>query len=341
MDKSNIKGIKISVLIIAYERKEFIKEAILSVLDQTIPRNQYEIICIVGFKDEEISTFLKENNITEIYCHCRIGKNLSMGLNSCKGDYVVFLEDDDKFTRDKLELVLKAFENNNIIYYHNNHEIIDKYSQTLNQKRIKFKDIFKQFTQSITWDPPHRYHWIGKYGGAFNLSSIAVSTTYISKYNSVLAKIESAADFIVFSVLLQDNFPFYFDVNRTTLYRMHENSETHSIERNHEKLIDHSKREYRSALIVYESLNSEPVKRMFVEWLLSLKFYAYVAGIKDLKPSFIDKLKLFYYGITAPNPSYLISIIAVVVYSMFPKYVDKLAVKRTTKIYKISYKSNK
>lgn len=331
MDKSNIKGIKISVLIIAYERKEFIKEAILSVLDQTIPRNQYEIICIVGFKDEEISTFLKENNITEIYCHCRIGKNLSMGLNSCKGDYVVFLEDDDKFTRDKLELVLKAFENNNIIYYHNNHEIIDKYSQTLNQKRIKFKDIFKQFTQSITWDPPHRYHWIGKYGGAFNLSSIAVSTTYISKYNSVLAKIESAADFIVFYLLMQDNHPFFFDINRTTLYRIHENSATNSVQRNHKKLIDYYSREYHSSLIVYESLKSGPLKKMFVEWILSLKFRAYLAGVKSLKPSIIDKLKLLYYSLTGPNISYLIAIIAVIVYSRFPKYIDKIADNRATK----------
>lgn len=341
MKVSNIKDIRLSVLVIAYERKEFVKETLLSVLDQTIPPNLYEIICVIGFKDEGISNFLKENNIIEIYCHCRIGKNLSIGLNSCKGDYVVFLEDDDKFTRDKLEMILKAFENNKIIYYHNNHEIIDKYSQILDLNQVKKKSFDRQFTRSTLWNPPHNYHRITKYSGDFNLSSIAVSRSHIIKYNSVLAKIESAADFIVFSVLLQDNFPFYFDVNRTTLYRMHENSETHSIERNHEKLIDHSKREYRSALIVYESLNSEPVKRMFVEWLLSLKFYAYVAGIKDLKPSFIDKLKLFYYGITAPNPSYLISIIAVVVYSMFPKYVDKLAVKRTTKIYKISYKSNK
>ena len=122
---------------------------------------------------------------------------------------------------------------------------------------------------------------------------------------------------------------------------MHENSETHSIERNHEKLIDHSNREYRSALIVYENLNSEPVKRMVVEWLLSLKFYAYVAGIKDLKPSFIDKLKLLYYGITAPNTSYLISILVVVIYSMFPTYIDKIAVKRASKIYKVSFKNSK
>ena len=341
MNESNTKEIKISVLVIAYERKEFIKEALLSVLDQTIPRNQYEIICVVGFKDEEISKFMIENNIAEIYCHCRIGTNLSIGLNSCKGNYVVFLEDDDKFARNKLELVLKAFEKNNIIYYHNNHETIDKYSKILNQNKVKKKLFVSQFSRSTLWYPPHKYHWIAKNGGDFNLSSMAVSRAYINKYNSVLAKIQSAADFIVFSVLMQDNFPFYFDINRTTLYRMHENSETHSIERNHEKLIDHSNREYRSALIVYENLNSEPVKRMVVEWLLSLKFYAYVAGIKDLKPSFIDKLKLLYYGITAPNTSYLISILVVVIYSMFPTYIDKIAVKRASKIYKVSFKNSK
>ena len=166
---------------------------------------------------------------------------------------------------------------------------------------------------------------------------MAVSRTHITKYNSVLDKIESAADILVFFLLMQDNLPFFFDINRTTLYRVHENSESHSLQRNHEKLVDQSKREYHSSLIVYESLKSKSVKKIFIEYyVLPCKFYAYVGGIKDLKPSFIDKLKLLYYGLTVPNTSYLILIIVAILYSIFPKYIDKIAEKRATKKYKIS-----
>jgi len=341
MEAPNIKVIKISVVVIAYERKEFIKEALLSVLNQTITRNQYEIICIVGFKDEMISKFLKENDITEIYCHCKIGKNISIGLNSCKGDYVVFLEDDDKFTRNKLEQVLKAFVNNNIIYYHNNYEIIDKDSSILNINQVKIKSFYRQFNHSTLWNPPHNYHRITKYGGGFNLSSMAVSRTHIIKYSSVLAKIELAADFIVFFLLLQDNLSFFFDTNKTTLYRIHENSETHSIPRDQKDLIDHSSQEYRSVLMVYESLKSLESKKIVLQSLLSLKFHAYVAGCKDLKPSFIEVVKFLYIGLTTTNLSYLMILIAAVVYSMFPKYIDKLAVNRESKRYNVFFKNSK
>ena len=285
---------------------------------------------IIIFKG--ISTFLKENNITEIYCHCRIGKNLSVGLNSCKGDYIVFLEDDDKFTRDKLELVLKAFENNNIIYYHNNHEIIDKYSQILNLNQVKKKSFDRQFTRSTLWNPPHHYRRVIKYQGSFNLSSIAVNRSHIIKYNSVLAKIEVAADNIVFFLLLQYDLSFFFDISSTTLYRMHTNSETHTIHGDRTGAIGTLNRRYYSIFVVYKSSKSALVKKICVGWMLYAKFLAYLLGDKDIRPSFIAKLKLLYYSLTAPaqNKSYLTLLIAVFIHRIFPTYVYN-TIKRTKK----------
>jgi len=54
---------KLTVIISAYKRKDFIKEAVLSALNQTISKDKYEILCVVGFKDENFSTFLKDNDI--------------------------------------------------------------------------------------------------------------------------------------------------------------------------------------------------------------------------------------------------------------------------------------
>ncbi|MEM0143780.1 MAG: glycosyltransferase [Candidatus Parvarchaeum sp.] len=50
----------ISVVVIAYNRKKFIRKALLSVLAQTISKSMYEIIVIKGFKDKEIDNFIKK-----------------------------------------------------------------------------------------------------------------------------------------------------------------------------------------------------------------------------------------------------------------------------------------
>ena len=120
---------RLSVLVMAYKRKEFTMEALQSALDQTIPRSDYEIACVVGFLDDQISAFLDRNNIKEIFCDGRMGQTITTGIAACSSDIVVFLEDDDKFRRDKLERVMHAFKMYNCIYYHNNTELIDERSK--------------------------------------------------------------------------------------------------------------------------------------------------------------------------------------------------------------------
>jgi Glycosyl transferase family 2. len=56
----------ISVIITAYNRKEFLLDAIKSALKQTLPKDKYEIIVIKNFKDNLIDDFINENNIKSI-----------------------------------------------------------------------------------------------------------------------------------------------------------------------------------------------------------------------------------------------------------------------------------
>ncbi|WP_290705506.1 glycosyltransferase, partial [Ferroplasma sp. Type II] len=57
----------ISVIIVAYNRKNYIKQAIESVLNQTLNQNLYEIIVVKNFEDMEIDDFINKNNIKNIY----------------------------------------------------------------------------------------------------------------------------------------------------------------------------------------------------------------------------------------------------------------------------------
>ena len=113
----------ISVIITAYDRKEFLLNAIKSALNQTLDKKYYEIIVIKNFRDENIDDFIIENKIVEIISNDNsLAGKLIEALNVAKGTVISFLDDDDLFSSNKLEVVYNKFKsNNNICYYHNTH----------------------------------------------------------------------------------------------------------------------------------------------------------------------------------------------------------------------------
>lgn len=112
----------ISVIIIAYNRKKYILDAIKSVINQTLYKNYYEIIVIKNFNDNIIDDFIKDYNIKNILMEGGMGEFLYTGIMESKGEIVSFLEDDDLFFNNKLEYIYNLFNNNDdLVYYHNSY----------------------------------------------------------------------------------------------------------------------------------------------------------------------------------------------------------------------------
>ncbi len=255
---SNRKPV-LSVLVMAYKRKEFIMEAIESVLNQTILRNYYEIVCVVGFHDDTFSAFCQLNSIKEIFCDGKMGQTIASGIAACRGEVVVFIEDDDKLRSDKLERVLQVFKKHNCVYYHNNTELIDENSRLISGS-ISPYDV--QILESFLWYPIRGFRNVLRHRGDFNISSIAVRRSSLNHYVNIINKIETSPGSIIFFLLMQTNMPFYFDAEKTTFYRVH-NSETNSIRNTSpQKILGTSLRFYRSRLVAYEAMHSAPVKKI-------------------------------------------------------------------------------
>ena len=90
--------INISVIIVAYNRKMYVKQAVESVLNQTYDKNKYEIIVVKNFHDEDIDKFLIANKVNNIFSlNDEYGKQLSIGISNSNGDIICFLDDDDLF----------------------------------------------------------------------------------------------------------------------------------------------------------------------------------------------------------------------------------------------------
>ena len=110
---------KVSIIIPTYKRAKYIERAIKSILEQT-----YKNIEIIIVDDNNPDTEDRKNmqkimqqykeNSKIIYIQHEKNKNgaaaRNTGLKIAKGDYITFLDDDDYFLKNRLEILVKSLE---------------------------------------------------------------------------------------------------------------------------------------------------------------------------------------------------------------------------------------
>ena len=125
----------ISVIITAYNRESFLLNAIKSAINQTLDKRHYEIIVIKNFAENTLDAFIDKHNIKNIFMDGTIGEFLYSGVSVSTGEIISFLDDDDLFSKDKLQVVYNKFKsNNNLCYYHNAHITVNEQYQKFDSK---------------------------------------------------------------------------------------------------------------------------------------------------------------------------------------------------------------
>lgn len=103
----------VSVIIPTYNRAVFLKKSVQSVLDQTF--KDFEIIIINNNSIDNTLEVIRSFNDNKIKIinfrnHGIIAKSRNQGLMNSKGKYIAFLDDDDMWCPDKLEIQIKYLE---------------------------------------------------------------------------------------------------------------------------------------------------------------------------------------------------------------------------------------
>lgn len=198
MDEENIV---ISVIITDYNRKEYIIDALKSVVGQSLSRSFYEIILVKNFKDEKIDSFASKNNVKNIHSDdITLSGKIRTGLDIARGTIICFLDDDDMFYRQKLEYVLKKFNGNNkLSYFHNNFTPVDENGNTISYYN-KNPD--------------------------FNMSSISVRKDIINTGN--LSSVSKSMDTFMYLCALESGKEIITCNEKLTYYRITGNSVTHA-----------------------------------------------------------------------------------------------------------------
>lgn len=126
----------VSVIITTYNRKiKYIKRAVDSVLRQTY--SNIEIIIVDDNVDinyrVEVQHYCRNKGIKYIMTSGKKGANYgrNLGAINSKGDYLAFLDDDDRWLPNKIELQLKCFNNPKIGMVYSNGYVINKKTKIL------------------------------------------------------------------------------------------------------------------------------------------------------------------------------------------------------------------
>ena len=225
--KSNINPY-ISVIVVAYNRRGFLRDAIESVLNQTLARNEYEVIVSKNFPTEYDEEWEKRGVRLLSFQGQKYGGRIADALPHCKGDVICFLEDDDMFSPDKLEKVKSNFiKDDRLGYLAHQVRAVDIKDRVLNP-------CFKWLTWSFMVDRPRENasavsRFLGVRGfycrsGAslwFNNSSIAIKKLCLERFVSELQKINLAFDWFVFLCGFLCNLKIMYLADALSVYRIH------------------------------------------------------------------------------------------------------------------------
>lgn len=129
MAEQVLKNIKVSIIMPVYNRINWTIQSIDSVLAQT--HKNFELIVINDGSTEDITLLITKcesnNNIKYFYKKNEgpaAARNL--GIKKAAGKYVAFLDSDDLFCNDKIEIQLKFMEENNLVFSHTSYQKINE-----------------------------------------------------------------------------------------------------------------------------------------------------------------------------------------------------------------------
>ena len=257
----------ISIIIIAYKREEFLLNAIKSVINQTLDKKYYEIIVVKNFADNTIDTYIKNNHIIGIVSKedSLFGK-LIEALNIANGQIISFLEDDDLFSNNKLEIVYNKFKaNNNLCYYHNNHITVNEKYQKIDSNAGK--------------------------SPAFNLSSISVRKSILNLNNIKsqwsLEHFRYLTDQFMYLLALESGQKIIARKEKLTYYMFHSSAshiDTNDINTFIKFRSANLEKDIQSFIMFSKIFVSSKAKKYIKQKITNIKIDGYILG-KNKKPS--------------------------------------------------------
>lgn len=144
---------KVSIITPTYNSSKFIKKTIDSVIDQTFKEWEYIIIddASEDKTTEIVDSFIKNDKRIKLIrktINSGAADSRNIGIQKAKGKYIAFLDSDDKWHKNKLEIQIEIMEKDNLALTFTDYFIRKEDSEELEpfealKEVVKFKNIVK------------------------------------------------------------------------------------------------------------------------------------------------------------------------------------------------------
>ena len=187
-----------SVIVTTWQRRAFLEPAVRSVLGQSVPRSDVQVIVAKGWTEETLDAWLAQCGVeTVLTSSPDQGPALAAAMARARGEVVCFLDDDDEFEPDKLAVLRAEFAKDPalVLLRHRNRNI-DVEGRALPEwpscdwpalpcARVQERRTDEEKASGTTL-PMH------------NLSTIAVRRAAVLPFVAAWTEVEAAADSLVF-----------------------------------------------------------------------------------------------------------------------------------------------
>ena len=195
----------VSVIIPYYKKRNFIKETIVSVINQSY--DYLEILIIYDDTNLNDLEFLQEiskldNRIKIINNNERLGAGLSRnrGIEQSNGKYIAFIDADDTWDQDKIKDQISFMKKNDYQISHTSYYIIDEKKKIIGQRKARDLLSINEILKSCD----------------IGLSTVIIEKKVIIKSSTKFPQLVTKEDFVFWLKLMKKNFKFYaYDRNLT------------------------------------------------------------------------------------------------------------------------------
>ena len=188
--------IKISVIIPFYDDFNLLKRAINYVLSQSF--KNYELIIIYDNPDDKknlelLKAFVKKKKIEVLINDKNLGAGLSRnrGIRKAKGEFIAFLDSDDIWKKNKLQIQYNYMKKNNLLVSHTSYDLFDENNRFL-QKRLARKLNYFDILKSCD----------------IGLSTVMVKKKLILKYK-LFPNLKTKEDYVLWLKISKSGILFY------------------------------------------------------------------------------------------------------------------------------------
>ena len=144
---------KASIIIPYFKKKRFFKKTIQSIFNQTY--RKFEVLIVYDDEDKKdlifIKKLIKNDKRFKLIINKRnlgAGESRNIGIKMSKGKYICFIDADDIWKKNKLEIQINFMQKKNISFSHSSYEIIDKNNKFKGHRIAENYESFLELSKS-------------------------------------------------------------------------------------------------------------------------------------------------------------------------------------------------